>query len=108
MAEEFVIWGWLDYGDNRDKVLTHFIEAAVESRKEPGCLDYTVSADGENDGRLIVFERWSSEGDLAEHFRTSHILAFRQAVAPYPRSDRSLHRYFVSRSEEFTTSAKPA
>jgi quinol monooxygenase YgiN len=101
MAEQFIIAGWLDYGPNRDTVLEHFAECARKSREEPGCLDYTVCADPDEAGRIFVFERWASDDDLAEHFRTTHIAEFRAAVASYPRSGRSLHRFFVSRSEEF-------
>jgi quinol monooxygenase YgiN len=101
MAEEFIIAGWLDYGPGRDQVLEHFTEVAAASRGEPGCLDYVVCADPENLGRVVVFERWDGEEDLIEHFKTPHIAAFREAVKPYPRSGRSLRRYFVDRSEEF-------
>lgn len=101
MAEEFIIAGWLDYGPNRDKVLEHFAVVAAASRDEPGCLDYTVCADPENSGRVVVFERWAGEDNLIEHFKTPHIATFREAIKPYPRSGRSLHRYFVERREEF-------
>ncbi len=101
MAEEFIIAGWLDYGPNRDKVLEHFTVVAAASRDEPGCLDYTVCADPENPGRVVVFEQWAAEEDLIEHFKTPHIAAFREAIKPYPRSGRNLHRYFVAHSEEF-------
>jgi quinol monooxygenase YgiN len=101
MAEEFIIAGWLDYGHNRDQVLKHFVDVAAASRDEPGCLDYTVCADPENPGRVVVFERWAGEDDIIAHFKTQHIAKFREAVKPYPRSGRSLHRYFVERGEEF-------
>jgi quinol monooxygenase YgiN len=104
VAEEFIIAGWLDYGLNRDVVLRHFADVAGKSREEAGCLDYVVCADPDEAGRIVVFERWSSERDLIEHFKTSHIADFRAAIAPYPRSGRSLRRYFISRSEEFQSS----
>jgi quinol monooxygenase YgiN len=108
VAEEFIIVGWLDYAANRDQVLAHFVEVARLSRAEPGCLDYWVTADPEHTGRIRVFERWVSEDDLAEHFRTPHIADFRSAIESYPRSGRDLHRYFVSRGEEFQSSRPPA
>ena len=108
MAEEFIIAGWLDYGPSRDQVLKHFAEVAATSRAEPGCLDYTVCADPENAGRVVVFERWISEDDLIAHFKTPHIAAFREAIKPYPRSGRNLHRYFVARGEEFQSSSVAA
>ncbi|HEU5265555.1 MAG TPA: putative quinol monooxygenase [Jatrophihabitans sp.] len=101
MAEEFIIAGWMDYGENRDKVLEHFAVCAEHSRAETGCLDYDVAADASSAGRILVFERWQSEPDLAEHFRMPHIAEFRQAIAPYQRLDRSIRRYFIARSEEF-------
>lgn len=105
MAEEFIIAGWLDYGQDRDEVLKHFVVCAAASREEPGCLDYVVTADPEQAGRVVVFERWTSEVELAAHFRTPHIAAFRTAIAAYPRVGRDLHRFFVSRSEEFQSSS---
>jgi quinol monooxygenase YgiN len=108
MAEEFIIAGWLDYGSSRDQVLEHFAVVAAASRAEPGCLDYTVCADPENSGRVVVFERWITEDDLIEHFKTPHIATFREAIKPYPRSGRNLHRYFVARGEEFQSSSGAA
>lgn len=108
MAEEpggeFVISGWMDYGASRDDVLAAFVECAKASRAEDGCLDYWVAADPENAGRLYVFERWTSEEHLAAHFRTPHIATFRDAVAPYERTDRDLKRWFVTRGEAFSSS----
>jgi quinol monooxygenase YgiN len=104
MAEEFVIAGWMDYGANRDKVLAAFIETAIASRAEPGCLDYRVCADPEDAGRIFVFERWVSEQDLVEHFEMPHIAKFRDAIADLPRHGREIRRYFVSRDEEFSSS----
>ena len=95
VAEEFIITGWFDYGDHRDAVLTEFRECARRSRDEPGCLDYWVSADPEDAGRIRVFERWESEAHLAEHFTTEHVTGFRTAIAPYtaqgPRRAALLH-----------------
>jgi len=105
MTEEFIIAGWMDYGPHRDQVLHHFGVCAAASRDEPGCLDYTVSADPEHPGRVVVFERWAGQDDLVEHFKQPHIAAFREAIRPYPRSGRSMHRYFVARSEEFQSSS---
>jgi quinol monooxygenase YgiN len=103
MDEEFIIAGWLDYGGDRDEVLKHFTVCAAASREEPGCLGYVVCADPEHPGRVVVHERWSSNDDLVEHFRTPHIADFRAAVAAYPRVGRDLRRYFVSRSEDFSS-----
>lgn len=101
MAGELIVAGWLDYGPYRDRVLEHFTVVAAASRTEAGCLDYVVCTDPEHPGRLVVFERWASEDDLAAHFRTPHIAAFRAAVRPYPRSGREVRQYVVERGAEF-------
>lgn len=103
MDQGFVIAGWLDYGENRDEVLRHFVACAAASRDEPGCVGYVVCADPEHAGRVVVFEQWRSQEDLVEHFRTPHIAAFRAAVAKVPRIGRDLRRHFVSGSEEFSS-----
>lgn len=105
MAQGFIIAGWLDYGPHRDAVLSAFVVCARASREEQGCLDYLVTADPDDPGRVVVFERWESEPDLVAHFRTPHIAAFRAAIAGYPRVGRSLHRFFVERIEEFSSSS---
>lgn len=105
MAEELIIAGWMDYGAHRDQVMQHFTALAAASRGEPGCLDYTVCADPEHPGRVVVFERWGGQDYLVEHFTTPHIAAFRAAIGPYPRSGRSVRRYVVARGEEFHSSA---
>jgi len=104
VSEDFVISGWFDYGEHRDQVLAAFSECARLSREEPGCLDYWVAADPERSGRLYVFERWTCEADLVEHFTTPHVAEFRAAVSVYPRTDRSVKRYFVTHTEEFQAS----
>ena len=39
--------------------------AVVEAaRQAPGCLDFALSADLLDDGRINVFERWESEAEL--------------------------------------------
>lgn len=107
MAEQFIISGWFDYGEHRDTVLKHFVDCARASRAEAGCLDYWVAADPETGERLHVFERWASEAELADHFRTEHVAAFRSAIEAVPRVARDLHRYFIASTEEFQ-STKPA
>jgi quinol monooxygenase YgiN len=45
--------------------------AVVEAaRRAPGCLDFALSADLVDAGRVNVFERWESDEDLAR-FRGS-------------------------------------
>jgi quinol monooxygenase YgiN len=38
-----------------------------ESRAEAGCIDYVLSADPLEPGRVYLFERWESKEHLAPH-----------------------------------------
>lgn len=56
-----------------------------DSRAEPGCLEYTYSADPIEPGRVVLFERWESQEAL-----DSHLEALRAGphpeTAPEPRT----------------------
>ena len=38
-----------------------------KSRAEPGCLEYTFSADPIDPSRVLLFERWASQATLDAH-----------------------------------------
>ena len=49
-------------------------EVMAATRREPGCISYTFSADLEEPGRFHVFEEWESEATLVEHLRAPSYL----------------------------------
>jgi quinol monooxygenase YgiN len=51
----------------RDAFLAGRLDAIRRSRAEPGCLEYTMSADPIDAGRVVLFERWSSQEALDAH-----------------------------------------
>ncbi len=55
-------------------------KVAAASRQEPGCIDYRVFEDTEQPNRFVFVEEWEGEEALQEHFRTSHIAEFMQAI----------------------------
>jgi len=107
---EILIVGSIEIEPERRAALLEAVRPYVEATRadEPGCLDYTVCGDPEHPGRVMVFERWAGQDDLVEHFKQPHIAAFREAIEPYPRSGRSMRRYFVARAEEFQSSSVTA
>jgi quinol monooxygenase YgiN len=54
----------------RDDYLSGFVEVVRQARQTPGCLDFSLSADLIEPGRINVFERWESQAAL-EAFRGS-------------------------------------
>ena len=52
----------------------------TNSRKDQGCLEYTVFADGQQPGTFVMFEGWTSAEDLEAHNRQQHVKDFVEAV----------------------------
>ena len=51
----------------RDGYLAGLIDRMHTTRAEPGCLEYTYSADPSNPRRVMLIERWASQKDLDAH-----------------------------------------
>lgn len=98
---EVIIAGWMDYSIHRDEVLSHLQRVSAATLDEAGCLDYAMSADAADQGRIRVFERWASQQALTKHLETQHVKELRTAIAGFPRVDRRLHRLIVDSVESF-------
>jgi quinol monooxygenase YgiN len=51
----------------RDEFIAGKDAAMRESRAEAGCIDYVLSADPLEPGRVYLYERWESKEHLAPH-----------------------------------------
>jgi quinol monooxygenase YgiN len=54
----------------RDDYLSGCVEVVRQARRAPGCLDFALSADLLELGRVNIFERWESQAAV-EAFRGS-------------------------------------
>jgi quinol monooxygenase YgiN len=61
----------------RDQFITSRGDAMRNSRAEPGCVEYTFSADPLSETRVMLFEKWEDQGAL-----DAHIAAMRAAPRP--------------------------
>ncbi len=52
------------------------------SRKDPGCLEYTVFSDDQRPGTFVLFEGWLRSEDLKAHNDEKHVKEFVKAVEP--------------------------
>jgi quinol monooxygenase YgiN len=52
------------------------------SRKDPGCLEYTVFSDGQRPGTFVLFEGWARNEDLEAHNEEDHVKEFVKGVDP--------------------------
>lgn len=56
--------------EDRENQLAGCVGVVEQARAAPGCLDFSITADLLEPGRINVFERWASQTDL-EAFRGS-------------------------------------
>jgi quinol monooxygenase YgiN len=56
--------------ERRDAYLSECVEGVRQARRTPGCLDFTLSADLLEPGRVNILERWESPAAV-EAFRGS-------------------------------------
>lgn len=60
-----IIAGWLRVDpDARDGYLSQCVAVVRQARESPGCLDFSLTPDLLDPGRIDVFERWESDEDL--------------------------------------------
>ena len=69
-----------------------FIDGALS---QPGCLRYDWSADGNDPGRVNVFEEWESEAALAKHFEGPHYAAMRDHIGTMGLTGATSAKYRV-------------
>ncbi|MFC3965217.1 putative quinol monooxygenase [Nocardia jiangsuensis] len=55
---------------DRESYLAGCVTVVEQARRAPGCLDFSISADPVDPGRIVVFEHWESQAAV-EAFRGS-------------------------------------
>ncbi|GAA0382877.1 antibiotic biosynthesis monooxygenase [Microbispora corallina] len=66
-----IISGWLSVDPGvRDSYLQGCISVVEQARASSGCLDFALSPDLIDAGRINVYERWES-GETLDAFRTA-------------------------------------
>jgi quinol monooxygenase YgiN len=66
--------------DGRAELVRIGQTVAATSRQEPGCINYRVYQDTENENDFVFVEEWESDEALQQHFATSHVAEFLQAI----------------------------
>ena len=69
-------------GPDAIKTLTPLAQKmAVETLKEPGCIEYAFSVDLSDPNLVRIFEKWESQEALDNHFTTPHMGEFQAGLA---------------------------
>ena len=66
------------------------------TRKEPGCVSYTMSADVQDPSVFHVFEEWESQGALDQHFQAPHMAKFQAAAAGLGIRGMDIQKYEIA------------
>ena len=81
--------------DDRDRYVADCVTVVEQARRAPGCLDFALTADPLDPGRVNVYERWRSDEELD---------AFRGAGPADALGDRiraaEVRRYGISATED--------
>ncbi len=66
---------------------------------EPGCLEYMISADPADPGRISIVELWASAADLDAHFQHSNFFATGDALRAVPRLGAASAKYRIDATD---------
>lgn len=67
-----------------------------ETRKEPGNLAYTFSADLADSAVFHIFEEWESQDSLDAHFASPHMARFQQGLGGLGVKDLTVRKFEIS------------
>ncbi|MEZ5894165.1 MAG: putative quinol monooxygenase [Parvularculaceae bacterium] len=70
----------------------------AETRKEKGCIDYSVGADAVEADTFVISEMWESVDALKAHMGTPHMAAWLKAVGAAGAVSTSI-RFFEAGNE---------
>lgn len=72
--------------EQREVFLAGRMDGMRATRAEPGCLEYTFSADPTDPGRVLLFERWASQKDLDAHLAAARARPASPGAAVKPKA----------------------
>jgi quinol monooxygenase YgiN len=76
-----IIGGHFDVDPSERAKFMEIIKAVTApSRAEPGCVRYAFTQSFDDPNRIHLFEVWKDKAALDEHFKTPHLLKFREDV----------------------------
>ena len=71
---------------DRDEFLASRVDVMRASRAEPGCIEYTFSADPLDPRRVVLFERWESQDALDAHLANLGVRDSPRGITPLTSS----------------------
>jgi quinol monooxygenase YgiN len=81
----------------REEAIAAARQVMDATRREPGCISYTFSADLAEPGRFRIFEEWESQAALDAHFAAPHMAAFSAQVGGLGVRAMRIQKYEIAK-----------
>lgn len=91
----------------RDEALLEFQHLVEDTRNEPGCRAYVVSADLVDPNTLYIFEEWEDADAVEAHRRAEHFVAHRARSGGH-LIGAEINEYEAASADRRTTGSPPA
>jgi quinol monooxygenase YgiN len=82
--------------ENRDAYLALADAQVMNSREEPGCLDYGYYEDAMAPGTFIFVEKWAGQAALDFHFAQDYCLDFIKGVRKISKAASPIEIHHIS------------
>ena len=81
---------------NRDQAASVALKMVAATKPEAGCIAYDFWSDLGDPDRFHVYEEWESQDALEDHFKTSHMAEFMEALPALSAGPPDIKRYEIS------------
>lgn len=81
--------------ERRDHVVGAAVEVMQQTRTQPGCISFVVSADLEDPGVLHVFQEWETAESFDRHLREPGVEGVRQQLGSLGVREIAVQRYAI-------------
>jgi quinol monooxygenase YgiN len=71
----------------------------VATRAQKGCVAYVWSPDPLIEGRIVVYEHWETQEDLAIHLAGEHYINMRNTIASFGLSAADVSKFRIDHQE---------
>ena len=76
-----------------DLMLEAIVPLMQATHAEEGCIDYVLSADPAEAGKIRIFEKWASDEALGAHMTAPHMGDFQKALKTVGVTGMSVQRF---------------
>lgn len=80
MADITVVAKIVAKPDYIEAVKAELLKLIIPTRRENGCLEYTLQQDNLNPARFLFYETWESRAAIENHISTEHYKAYAKAL----------------------------